>query len=105
MPRALREGLVRFLEQMCRESGLAYNDWYTTVMFLDAYCNRTSKGVNIRTLPASCAAIVAIVKKFDKSTLERWMKPGFESYIKGARRIAGWLHENMGYSVSLEVTE
>jgi len=36
----------------------------------------------------------------------RWMKPGFESYIKAACRIAGWLRDNMGYTdVPLEVTE
>jgi len=90
---ALRSGLVRFLEFLCRELGLATGHWFSAVLRLDIWC--ANRRMNVAELPSLCAACVAITRKLDRAYYENWMKKGFESYLPTVNRIAAWLRTEM----------
>lgn len=99
----LRGTLLRYMEATCQQVALQMSDWYTCVLYFDTLC--ATNDVQVDCLPAICVAIVAIVKKMDNSSLERWMQPGFKTYLASAVRIAAWLRDKGYDHVSEDVTE
>jgi len=99
----LRYTLLRYMEATCQQVALQMSDWYTCALYFDTHC--ATADVQVHDLPAICVGIVAIVKKMDKSGLERLVKPGFKTYLSSANRIAAWLRDKGYNDVSEDVTE
>jgi hypothetical protein len=58
------------------------SDWYKAVLFFDAYCGSLPDAPPAEAMPATCAAVVALVHKLDKSEVPYKMKPGLASYVE-----------------------
>jgi len=69
LPRAVRDGAVRHIEKMAKQTGCQWSALFLGVALFDAFCHRCAGGVALEVIPVVCAAIVGIVKKEDDASV------------------------------------
>lgn len=65
LPPQVRSLALRFMEHLACKQGLPQTSWLTAALLLDLYCLRVPGGICIETLPATCVAVVHVMKKND----------------------------------------
>jgi hypothetical protein len=67
--RDARQKVLWFMGHFVKILQLSEKSWFDAVLLLDLYCLRSSSYVEVGDLPALCAAIVRLLKKFDNGVV------------------------------------
>jgi len=101
LPLHVRDATHRFLQHLTQFSGLPMQKWFEVVTLFDVYHLKKTDGVTIDSIPATCAALLMLVKKGDCATV----RVGASNFAPQAAQLAQWL-QRLGFSsVSSDVTE
>lgn len=98
--RAVRDGAVRHIEKMAKQTGCQWSALFLSVALFDAFCSRCVGGVAIDAVPVVCAAIVGIVKKEDDAS----MYVHYPELALQASQFAQWLRGSGYPTVNASVT-
>eukprot|EP00419_Tripos_fusus_P000293 CAMPEP_0172692826 /NCGR_PEP_ID=MMETSP1074-20121228/25537_1 /TAXON_ID=2916 /ORGANISM="Ceratium fusus, Strain PA161109" /LENGTH=361 /DNA_ID=CAMNT_0013513093 /DNA_START=47 /DNA_END=1132 /DNA_ORIENTATION=- len=69
VPPHLRNMALEFLATLARETRLPQSTWFQMVAILDVYCRRHKHADTVSRLPATCIALVRMLRKVDKARL------------------------------------
>lgn len=102
LPAQVRDAALRLMTYIAQLLGMSQKSWFSVVTAFDAYCLKFGSADNIFvTLPATCVALVKLLKKMDCAT-DSMMGSNFSIF---ATELVKWLQQ-MGHPVEdLEVTE
>lgn len=99
LPLQIRDVLLRFLSHFTQLMGLPQSSWFEAATLLDVYCLHKPGGLDVGVMPATCVALVRMLKKTDNSTLA--MRGS--NLAAHAVQLAQWVRK-LGYEAS-EPTE
>lgn len=101
LPLHVRDNINRFLQHLIQFACLPPKKWYEVVNLLDIYHLRKKDAISIDSLPATCAALIMLMKKSDCSIVQ----VGAHHFVPHTIQLAQWL-QRLGFSsVSTDVTE
>lgn len=101
LPLHVRDATLRFLQHLTQFVGLPMQKWFEVVTLFDLYHLKKTDGITIGSVPATCAALLMLVKKNDCAT----QHVGASNFVPQAVQLAQWL-QRLGYSdVCSEMTE
>lgn len=101
MSMKLRETILHFLQHLVKCAGLRLDKWFEVATLLDVYLAKSKDCNPICTLPATCAALVMLVKKNDYSIAE--VIPSF--FVPRAAQLTLWLEKVGLANAGSDVTE
>jgi len=93
LPRAVRDGAVRHIEKMAKQTGCQWSALFLGVALFDTFCHRCGN-VALEVIPVVCAAIVGIVKKEDDASVY----VHYPELAYQASQFTQWLHGS-GYTI------
>jgi len=69
LPAHVRDIALRFMVPCVQLMSLPPTSWFHAAVLLDSFCARAPRGVSVELLPATCLALVKMLKKVDQASL------------------------------------